>query len=195
MRREVWRGTPYGAIAAIVVQDDGDLLALYVPSGSPVRFTEAARLDFFGVPHPWSVRDSWYGHGVLQLHRPGELHSVWAFWRGPERRFSAWYVNIQEAFRRTAIGIDTQDLDLDVVVSPDGSWRLKDDDMLEPMVERGRHTAAEVAAIRGEGARITSELDAGRRWWSDEWAAWEPDPAWPLPPIPEGWETVPASQP
>ena len=191
VRREVWRGRPYGAWAGIVVQDDDELLALYMPEEGPLAMPD----DFFGAPHPWHGKDRWRGHGVLQLQRPGEMHAVWVFWDGPERAFGAWYLNLQEPFRRTPIGIDTQDLELDVVVSPGGAWRFKDDERLEPWIERGRYTLEEVAAIRVEGARIAAELEAGRRWWSDDWASWKPDPAWALPTIPEGWETVSASQP
>jgi Protein of unknown function (DUF402) len=168
---------------ATVVQDTPDLLALYMPEGSPLRFAT----DFFGAPHPWSGKDRWHGHGVLQLQRPGDMHAVWVFWDGEGRELGSWYLNLQEPFRRTELGFDTQDLELDIVVSPDGSWRVKDDDKLEGWIERGRWTQDEVEAIRAEGRRLGRELDRGRRWWSDDWATWLPDPKWPQPAIPEGW--------
>jgi hypothetical protein len=99
-------------------------------------------------------------------------------------------VNIQEPFRRTRLGFDTQDLELDLVIAPDGSWSFKDDEQLEPWIERGRWTAAEVAAIRAEGARVAAELEGDRRWWSDEWATWEPDPSWPAPTLPPDWHVA-----
>jgi hypothetical protein len=185
LRRDVWRGEPKVGWAGIVVQDTPELLALYMPEGSPLAFAD----DFFGGPHPWSGKDRWRGHGVLQLQRPGESHAVWVFWHGPEREFAAWYINLQEPFRRTERGFDTQDLELDIVVGRDGGWRYKDDEKLEPSIERGRWTAEEVAAIRREGARVASELDAGRRWWSDDWASWQPDPAWTTPELPADWAT------
>jgi hypothetical protein len=179
----VWRGRPLVAWGAIVVRDAPDLLALYMPEGGPLRFAP----DFFGGPHPWSGKDHWEGHGVLQLQRPGEMNAVWVFWEGEARELGAWYVNLQEPFRRTDLGFDTQDLELDIVVSPDGSWRLKDDERLEGWIERGRWTSDEVAAIRAEGRRLGRELDLGRHWWSDEWATWRPEPDWPQPSIPETW--------
>ena len=187
VRRDVWRGRPVVGWGGLVVADDDDLLVLYMPAGGPL----SATLDFFGAPHPWSGKDRWQGHGVLQLQQPGEMHAVWVFWQGPERELGAWYVNIQEPFRRTAIGFDTQDLELDIVVSPDGGWRWKDAHLMDAWVERGRWTATEVAAIRAEGARIAAALDAGRRWWSDDWAAWEPDPSWVVPAeLPPGWDEI-----
>lgn len=184
VRRDVWRGQPAVAWGGNVVQDEDDLLALYMPEGSPLAYAP----DFFGAPHPWGGKNRWQGHGVLQLQRPGEMHAVWAFWDGPDRDFASWYVNIQEPFRRTEIGFDTQDLELDIVVRLDGSWMFKDDDELEPWIERGRWTAEEVAAIRAEGARVAANLEAGRRWWREEWASWQPDPDWPAPTLPSDWD-------
>jgi Protein of unknown function (DUF402) len=187
VRRDVWRGRPVVGWGGTVVADDDDLLALYMPGGGALSATG----EFFGAPHPWSHKQRWEGHGVLQLQRPGEMHAVWVFWQGPERDFGAWYVNIQEPFRRTPMGFDTQDLELDLVVKPDGTWRWKDDELLDAWVERGRWTAAEVAEIRTEGARVAADLDAGRRWWSDEWTTWEPDPAWQVPvELPRGWDEL-----
>jgi Protein of unknown function (DUF402) len=184
VRRDVWHGQPKVAWGGIVVADEPDLLALYMPEGSPLRFAP----DFFGAPHPWSHKDRWHGHGVLQLQRPGEMHSVWVFWEGAERKLGAWYVNIQEPFRRSRFGFDTQDLELDIVVSPAGSWRYKDDERLEGWIERGRWTGAEVAEIRSEARRIGGLLENGNRWWSEEWAAWRPDPTWPQPTVPDAWD-------
>ena len=113
------------------------------------------------------------------LQRPGEAYAVWVFWSGPNRDFAGWYVNLQEPFRRTATGYDTQDLELDIVVSVDGSWRLKDDEVLEQRVREGRLTRDQVADVRAEALRVTDELDAARKWWSDDWARWRPDPEWP----------------
>jgi hypothetical protein len=183
LRREVWHGEPKVGWGGVVVRDTPELLALYMPEGSPIAYAD----DFFGAPHPWSPKERWEGHGVLQLQRPGESHAVWVLWHGPERELGVWYINLQEPFRRTERGFDTQDLELDIVVRRDGSWRYKDDERLEEWVERGRWTAEEVAAIRREGARVTAELDAGHRWWSDDWATWQPDPAWPLPTLPADW--------
>jgi len=185
LRREVWHDEPKVGWGGIVAADTPDLLALYMPEGSPFGFAD----DFFGEPHPWSHRDRWHGNGVLQLQRPGESYAVWVFWHGAEREFQGWYVNVQEPFRRTTRGFDTQDLELDVWVPRDGGWEYKDDEKLEAWVERGRWTDAEIAAIRSEGAAITADVDAGRHWWGDEWASWQPDPAWATPTLPADWAT------
>ncbi len=183
VRREIWRGEPKVGWAGIVVEDSPSLLVLYMPGGSPLAFAD----DFFGAPHPWSGRDRWEGHGVLQLQRPGEIYAIWVFWHGVAREFRGWYVNLQEPFRRTSRGFDTQDLELDIVIDLEGRWQYKDDEKLDAWIERGRWSATEVAAIRREGAAIAEALEAGRRWWSDDWATWEPEPGWKTPTLPLDW--------
>jgi Protein of unknown function (DUF402) len=184
VRREVLNdGRVWLEIPVIVVQDDPSLLATYIPEGAPLRFPPGDWPTPDGQ-HPWQANTSWEGHGVLMLQRPGEAYAVWVFWSGPNREFDCWYVNLQEPFRRTATGYDTQDLELDIVVSADASWTLKDDEVLEQRVREGRHTSEQVAATRAEAKRVTDELDAGRKWWSDDWARWRPDPKWPTPAFP-----------
>jgi predicted RNA-binding protein associated with RNAse of E/G family len=70
-------------------------------------------------------------------------------------------VNIQEPFRRTDVGYDTQDLELDIIVRADGSWALKDDDVLEQRIAEGRFTSEQIADVRDEARRITRDLEAG----------------------------------
>lgn len=181
VRREVWRGRPVAAWGGRVVQDTDDLLVLYMPEGAPIEFVD----DYFGAPHPWSGRNRWQGPGVLQLQRPADQYAVW---HGDGADFRGWYLNFQEPFRRTVTGIDTMDNVLDIVIAPDGTWRWKDVEELDEWRARGRFTVEEVAGIRAEGDRVAAELDAGRRWWSDDWASWKPDPAWSLPGLPRGWE-------
>ena len=43
-----------------------------------------------------------------------------------------------ELDRRTAIGYDTQDLELDLVVYPDGRWKIKDDELMDQRVSEER---------------------------------------------------------
>jgi hypothetical protein len=101
-------------------------------------------------------------------------------------------VNLQAPFERTPIGYDTLDHELDIWIPAGGAWRWKDRERVEASIAAGRYTPEEGAAIFAEGERVARELDAGRRWWDDSWATWEPDPSWTPQPLPEGWDAVPA---
>ena len=181
IRREVLNdGRAWLEVPVIVVRDTDELLATFIAQGAPFRFPPGPWPAPHGR-HPWHGKAHWHGHGVLMLQRPGEAHAIWLFWRGARRTFAGWYVNIQEPFRRTATGFDTQDLELDIWIPLDRPWEWKDEELLERRVEEGRFTAEQVVEIRAEGARIAYELDAGRRWWDESWAGWRPDPVWPTP--------------
>jgi hypothetical protein len=54
---------------------------------------------------------------------------------------------------------------------------LKDDALLDIRAHEGRFTQDQARDIRREAARVTAELDAGRYWWDDAWAAWRSDVA------------------
>jgi hypothetical protein len=174
VRREVRNdGWAWLEFPVVVVRDEPELLATYLPEGAKFTFPPGPEA------HPWTGRTAWRGHGVLMLQRPDEAHAVWAFWEGPEREFAGWYINFQEPFRRTPLGYDTQDLELDIwIPAGDDAWHWKDVEMLAQRVREGRYTRAQVERVRAEGRRVAAELDAGRRWWDPRWALFEPDPAW-----------------
>jgi hypothetical protein len=175
IRREVVNdGRCWARCTVRVVRDEPGLLATFLARGTEFDFPEPE------LRHPWQEdgKKRWRGHGVLMLQRPDEAHAIWVFWRGARRRFAGWYVNLQEPFRRTAEGYDTQDLELDIWVPARGGWQWKDAELLEQRVAEGRFTATQREEIWAEGRRVAAELDAGRRWWDDAWASWQPDPAW-----------------
>jgi predicted RNA-binding protein associated with RNAse of E/G family len=113
------------------------------------------------------------------LHRPGEHHSVWHFWTGPERTFQHWYLNLQTAFVRDTGGFDTQDLELDLIVHPDGSHQLKDDEVLDDRVAEGRYPSQLVDWTRAYGQELIGRLEREGSWWDQAWARWTPPPDWP----------------
>ena len=177
-RREVLNdGRAWLETRVRVVTDAPGLLATYLARGAPFVFPPGPWPSAGGV-HPWHGKERWEGNGVLMLQRPGEAYAVWVFWHGPEREFRGWYLNLQDPFRRTADGYDTQDHELDVVVPVDGPWRWKDDELLDRRVREGRFTHEQVERFRAEGRRIAAMLDAGERWWDDAWRHWTPDAGW-----------------
>lgn len=194
VRREVLNdGRPWLAAMVYVVEDSADQLVTYLPGGTELGFLDGQFPTRDGK-HPWNRGSRrWEGHGTLMVQRPGDEHAVWHFWSGPNRSFQCWYVNFQKAFRRTAIGYDTQDLELDIVVSPDGSWVFKDRELLAGHVERGLHSAAQVDRVLALGDELGAKLDAGDRWWDEAWSRWSPDESWIPVALPPDWHTVPTA--
>ena len=189
VHREIAWGRPWIGIPERVVVDTPELLVTYIPTGAPFGYVAGPWLTETGL-HPWQPNPAWRGHGPLIVQRPGDPYAVWHFWSGDQREFSCWYVNLQAPLRRTAIGYDTQDHELDIVVFPDGHWLFKDDEKMEQRIREGRYSDDEVVEIRALGGRITTLLDAGEAWWNPEFTSWAPDPSWGVPALPPGWEHV-----
>ena len=168
----VWLEAP-----VFVVEDTEEQLVSYTAPGARFRFPEG-RWPTPDGRHPWSDREAWTGHGCLMMQRPDDHFAVWHFWDGDDREFVCWYLNLQTAPVRTADGYDTQDLELDIVVFPDGSYVLKDDEVLDDRVAEGRYSAALVAWIRAYGDQLTGRLDSEGPWWDRSWSQWTPPSHW-----------------
>lgn len=168
VRREVLNdGRPWLAMMVYVVEDSDEQLVTYLPGGTEFGFLDGQFPTCNGL-HPWNHGTRrWLGHGTLMVQRNGEGHAVWHFWDGPDRTFQWWYINFQEAFRRTPIGYDTQDLELDIVVPPNGPWTFKDRELLADHVERERYSADQMDRVLALGDELGAQLDAGRRWWDE----------------------------
>jgi hypothetical protein len=178
VRREVLNdGRSWAEIPVHVVTDADHLLATYIARGARMRFPPGDWPIAGGV-HPWSANERWQGHGVLMLQRPGDAYAVWVFWFGEAREFRGWYVNLQERFRRTESGYDTQDHELDIWVTPDGAWEWKDDELLDVRVEEERFTPQQAESIRAEGRQVVELVERREQWWDDAWAEWQPDSGW-----------------
>ncbi|MGH3329335.1 MAG: DUF402 domain-containing protein [Streptomycetales bacterium] len=141
----------------------------------------------------WSTtQTTWHGPGILKLLPWGAAHSVWVVWR-PDGTLRGWYVNLEARQGRWWGGIDTTDHVLDLWVGADRRVEWKDEDEFAAAQQAGRFTAAEAQRIRSEGERVS---DIAARWDSpfrDGWEDFQPDPAWPLPPLPDHWASPPAT--
>jgi hypothetical protein len=181
-----------GAIPVTVVQDEPELVALFIAGGSPIKWPYVAGRPIRDVTLeerftlPWVPGDKeWTGEGVLVLNRPGRAHSIWLFRDGPAAPFDSWYIQLEDPHRRTPLGFDTRDHTLDAWVDRDGAWHWKDEDELEVALAHGHHTADEATAARAEAEAVRDEWP-----FPTGWERWRPDPSWPLPELPAEWDAV-----
>ena len=163
--REVLHGQTWLELPETVVHDAGDVLASVLADGSPLTFPDHP------WPHPWGDLSAWQGTTVLKLRRSGDWYSVWKFF-DVEGAFQGWYVNFEQPHRRRPDGIDGNDLQLDLVIEPDGSWRWKDVEDLGPSLASGRIDANELRHVLDAAADVAGLLDCDDRWWApwDDWA-------------------------
>lgn len=187
-------GVVMSAFPQIVVRDEPELIATYMPvgvvgkrrsgdrNGGP-RSRQLVRWD--GGHEDWK----WLRTSVLMLHRPGDAFSLWSAWEPEGWRLAWWYVNIEEPWRRTAIGFDTRDLEIDLWSEPDlGSWHWKDEDELAWSVTQGRFTQEEATRIRADAERALRRVAAREAPFDPAWIRWRPDPMWTRPTLPANWK-------
>jgi hypothetical protein len=180
-----------------VVEDSLSLLALFIAAGSKYKAgpkrTAAEKLAMNRVPLP--PDEYVWRADTLRLMLPGRHHSVWLFWKddGSGRRLSQYYVNMEEPFRRTAVGFDTQDHTLDVNIAPDLTWKWRDTESLDEHVKHGFYTEALAREIWNEGRLAIDEIVRGDHACLKGWHDWQPEPEWTIPEMPAEWSSVPVS--
>jgi hypothetical protein len=181
-----------------VVEDSDDYVALFIAAGSPYKAgpkrtaAEKRRLPPATLP----PGEYLWRNDTLRLMLPGRSHSVSLFWsvQNGVRLLHKYFVNMEEPFRRTAVGFDTQDHTLDIEATPEFTWRWRDSEELENHVTEGFYTPALAAAARAEGERAIEAMLRREHPCVHGWPEWSPPPAWEAPPFVAGWDTCPATR-
>lgn len=178
-----------------VVEDSAELLALFIAAGSPYKAAPklTAEQKRTAPRHDVPPTERVWRADTLRLMLPGRSHSVLLFWSndGSERRLQKYFVNLEEPFRRTAVGFDTQDHTLDIEVTPELEWRWRDEAELASHVAHGFFTAELAAAARTEGARAIETLLRGEHPCTHGWPAWRPAADWRVPGFVSDWDSAP----
>jgi hypothetical protein len=142
-----------------------------------------------GTPHTGFAEGIWTGDGVLRVHAPGQPWSTWRWLASDGTWSSNWYVNLEEPWRRSGTGFDTEDWILDIVVDGDG-WRYKDEDELEWAAGSGRFSAAEIERIGMAAAAAIAVVESGGWPFDADWDAWRPPAGLPVPVLQPGWDSA-----
>jgi hypothetical protein len=138
----------------------------------------------------WRLVDETWPWYTTVLVRPGEAHAVHVM-LGSAEEFVGWYINLQEPVRRTRLGFDFMDHELDIVVEPDLlCWEWKDEEQFERTQAAGRFTEAEARTIRAEAERAIGRIRAKASPFCDGRENWSPPNEWPIPVLPNGWDVV-----
>jgi hypothetical protein len=179
-----------------VVEDTDDVVALFIAGGSPYKAgpkrTAAEKRRHPRAPFP--PDEYVWRYDTLRLMQPGTAHSVSIFWGGDQsgaRMLLKYFVNLEEPFRRTAVGFDTQDHTLDVEVAPTLAWRWRDENELANHVAEGFYTAELAAAARAEGERAIDAIERREHPCLRAWPDWQPPASWQRPSFVAGWDSTP----
>jgi hypothetical protein len=178
-----------------IVEDRDDLLALFIAAGSPYKAgpKKTAAEKRLAARHSLPPDEYVWRSDTLRLMFPGRSHSVSLFW-GPRAQTSGllkYFVNMEEPFRRTSVGFDTQDHTLDIEATPELTWRWRDEQELTNHVTEGFYTAALASAARAEGERVIEAMRRRDHECVRGWSDWRLPPGWEVPRLVDGWDTTP----
>jgi hypothetical protein len=188
--RELWDGRVWAARPVTVVEDSPGQQRFYVPSGDRWMAAVDDRGEPLHLPaRAWTLAEfAWHGGAILSFAWPATPYAVLGFF---DRlgRLAGWYVNLQRPLARTAIGFDTVDHVLDVLVDPGGTgWRWKDEEEMEEAIGRGLFTREDAATFRADGERAARRIVDRAPPFDADWSTWRPDPSWPAPSLPDRWD-------
>jgi len=122
----------------------------------------------------------------MRLYLPGRGYSVGLIF-DENGGFMSWYGNLEAPFVRTALGIDTRDFALDVVATPDGRWRWKDEEEFARRLEVGIDSAAHQARVRAAGRDFIARFERSAWPFNAGWETWRPPAHWQSRSLPEKW--------
>ena len=79
---------------------------------------------------------------------------------------------------------------LDIEISEDlKGWHWKDEDELVEAQTLGLISEERGGELRAEGERVIENMKSRKPPFDERWDSWRPDPSWPVPELPEGWDT------
>jgi predicted RNA-binding protein associated with RNAse of E/G family len=124
------------------------------------------------------------------LLEPGKYYSTIYFWNDESNEFLCYYINFQLPFHRSHCGVDTLDLDLDLIINPDFSYRWKDVDDYQKAIENEIIFPEWVEGIESARQDVLEKLETRRYPFDGSWLNWKPDPSWSPPKLPENWDKI-----
>jgi hypothetical protein len=202
VRRDVYGGRVFSALPCRVLDDDGSVLEVAYWPGirclTPDSRTRSVRtgdreerargLEEAAASGSWRLDLwTWQDTAVRARFEAGESYSVHRFQGGGSGEPLYFYVNFELPITRTPTGIDTCDLLIDLVVRPDlSSWEWKDADEYAQARRLGLITDARHQLIEQARERAVGQVQERTGPFAEGWTRWAPDPAWPLPELPDG---------
>ncbi len=188
--------------SAIVVHDKPEEVALAVLPGAQCAAPENYITGKHGADGHWNRWDdyladqwnmetyNWRTNRLLILLQPGKYYASMYFWHDERNEFLCYYVNFQLPFKQTAIGFDTLDLELDIVIEPNYAWEWKDVDDYQRGIQRGVLLNDWTQSIEAAKPEVFAKLAEHQYPFDGSWLGWKPDPNWLPPKLPVNWDKI-----
>jgi hypothetical protein len=196
--RAVFRNRVWSALSVIVVKDAPEEMVLTLPPGAECMAEKDYAKGKKNGHRRWDFKDKaweletyfWRANRLLLLLAPQRYYSTIYFWNGSSNEFLCYYINFQLPFQRTHCGINTLDLELDLIINPDLSYEWKDVDDFQKATEHGIISPEWIQGIENAKPEIFDQLEKRQYPFDGSWLDWRPDPSWSRPTLPENWDKI-----
>jgi hypothetical protein len=193
-------GRVWSARSVLVVKDNGDEAILALLPGAQCAYPEGYfywKVGDYSQGTRWQEANSglwafrefaWQTNRLLIFIQPERFYDASVVWDEKADQLKGYYVNFQLPYKRSAIGFDTLDLDLDIVVGPSGQdWHWKDEAAYLQGIGEGGIKAAWVEGIERAKPEILDRIEGRRPPFDGSWDDWRPEPGWQPPSLPPNW--------
>jgi uncharacterized protein len=132
--RGIYRNRVWHAQSVIVLKDTAEETVVALLPGTECVAPEGYLNGKNISKRRWDFKDKlwelekfhWHTNRLLFLLEPQKYYSTILFWHNESNVFLCYYINFQLPFQRSHCGIDTLDLDLDLIINPDFGYEWKD---------------------------------------------------------------------
>jgi predicted RNA-binding protein associated with RNAse of E/G family len=192
-RERIWHVQP-----TILVKDSPQEIVLTLMPGTECiaeetypRGKKSDRRRWYFVDHDWQLaRYTWQTNRLLLLFEPQKYYSIVLFWNHANSDFLCYYVNFQLPFKRNPFAVDTLDLDLDLIIHPDFSYKWKDIEDYQNAISHGLILPQWSRAIETATDEVMERLEKRQYPFDGSWLDWKPAPAWQPPMLPQNWDKI-----
>jgi len=196
--RGIFNGYICHAQSVIVVKDTPQETALALLPGAECVDLEGYLSGKQNSKRRWDFKDkpfeleryTWHTNRLLLLIEPQNYYSTIYFWRDESDEFLCYYINFQLPCRRSSVGFDTLDLELDMVINPDFSWEIKDHDDYQKGLEQGTILHEWTTSIETSKNEVLEKIALKQYPLDNSWLHWQPEQSWVAPKLPIDWDKV-----
>lgn len=196
--RGIYRDRVWHAQTTLVVKDTSEELVIALLPGTECVAPEGYLQGKIHGKRRWNFKDRdwklekyvWQTNRLLILLEPHKFYSTMYFWDHASDEFRCYYINFQLPFKRNSDGIDTLDLDLDLIIHPDFSFEWKDVDDYQGSIDNEVIFPAWMQGVDAAKQDVLSRLEKRAYPYDGSWLTWIPDQNWLPPKLPENWDKI-----
>lgn len=158
-----------------------------VPTGYPHDMNKVIEQ---GLLRQWELEPyAWQRTCVLHHLVPGAAWQASVWWDAATGAYMRTYVDFQEPLRESGDNFDTRDLQLDLVVTPEGEWSWKDEDHYGHIIQLGMISEDHQLAVHRAREEVVSLVEA-KTFPFDGQLKDDRPAGHVLPELPAGWRQV-----